>query len=80
MPTRRAGSAGRPRETEPVPPAPPASKKTRVSDEVVRAAKICARAGGSRRLDVPGPRMGKAIEAAARWSKISNSVMRNPAP
>ena len=73
--------AGDPVSTEAVPPAPPALERTGFADEVVRAAKICARGKEAVVSMFQEARMGKAIDAEAAAplvEEISNSVMRNP--
>lgn len=67
---------------EDIPPPPPESvTKASFSDEVKRAAKICARGKEAVVSMFQEARMGKAIEAEAAAplvEEISNSVMRNP--
>ena len=73
--------ASDPVSTEAVPPAPPALERTGFADEVVRAAKICARGKEAVVSMFQEARMGKAIDAEAAAplvEEISNSVLRNP--
>ena len=74
-------SAGDPVSTEAVLPPPPTLERTGFADEVVRAAKICARGKEAVVSMFQEARMGKAIDAEAAAplvEEISNSVMRNP--
>jgi HD-GYP domain-containing protein (c-di-GMP phosphodiesterase class II) len=62
-------------------PAPVVQEKTAFSDEVKRAAKICAKGKEAVVSMFQEARMGKAIEAEAAAplvEEISNSVLRNP--
>jgi putative nucleotidyltransferase with HDIG domain len=66
---------------EATPAQPAAQEKTSFSDEINRAAKICARGKEAVLSMFHEARMGKAIEAEAAAplvEEISNSVLRNP--
>lgn len=68
-------------EEVPVEPPPPPEPKTSFSDEVKRAAKICARGKEAVVSMFQEARMGKAIEAeevGPLVEEISNSTLRNP--
>ena len=74
-------SADDPVSTEAVLPPPPTLERTGFADEVVGAAKICARGKEAVVSMFQEARMGKAIDAEAAAplvEEISNSVMRNP--
>lgn len=68
-------------EAVPVEPPPPPEPKASFSDEVKRAAKICAKSKEAVVSMFQEARMGKAIEAeevGPLVDEISNSVLRNP--
>lgn len=68
-------------EAVPVEPPPPPELKASFSDEVKRAAKICAKSKEAVVSMFQEARMGKAIEAeevGPLVDEISNSVLRNP--
>jgi len=76
-----AGEASVEAEVVPEPLKPPVAEKATFSDEVKRAAKICAKGKEAVVSMFQEARMGKAIEADAAMplvEEISNSILRNP--